>query len=41
MSEYLEFLASKRPKESYFRQACRNIAAAEKSAESLFDYAAA
>jgi len=28
-------------KESYFRQACRNIAAAEKSAESLFDYAAA
>lgn len=28
-------------KESYFRQACRNIDAAEKSAESLFDYEAA
>jgi DNA modification methylase len=28
-------------KDSYFRQACRNINAAEKSAESLFDYAAA
>jgi hypothetical protein len=24
-------------KDSYFRQACRNIGAAEKSAESLFD----
>lgn len=28
-------------KESYFRQACRNIDAAEKSAESLFDFEAA
>jgi DNA modification methylase len=28
-------------KDSYFRQACRNIDAAEKSAESLFDYEAA
>jgi DNA modification methylase len=28
-------------KDSYFRQACRNIEAAAKSAESLFDYAAA
>ncbi|MFN8993428.1 MAG: DNA-methyltransferase [Pseudomonadota bacterium] len=28
-------------KESYFRQACRNIEAAEKSAHSLFDYEAA
>jgi DNA modification methylase len=28
-------------KDSYFRQACRNIGAAEKSAESLFDYEAA
>jgi len=27
-------------KDSYFRQACRNIDAAEKSAESLFDYEA-
>jgi len=28
-------------KDSYFRQACRNLDAAEKSAESLFDFAAA
>jgi hypothetical protein len=28
-------------KDSYFRQACKNLNHAEKSAESLFDYAAA